>query len=80
MKWSFLNSAFAFEFAATNAVFFSCYFFGQYWQDWIHENVGFASWRSPKFLGNNGRSPIYPYFKNPHWDDYEGRLDSDRKY
>ena len=30
-----------------------------------------ASWKTPNFTGNNGRSPIYPYKKNPYIFDHE---------
>ena len=38
------------------------------------DNVfGTGSWRTPNFLGNSGRSPIFPHIPKPYIDDIEGR-------
>ena len=41
---------------------------------WIYNKFGIGSWKTPNFLGNNGRSPIFPYEKIPFADDYEGMM------
>ena len=30
---------------------------------------GSATWRSPDMLGNSSRSPIYPYIRQPFYED-----------
>ena len=30
-----------------------------------------ASWKTPNFTGNSGRSPIYPYIPMPFYEDHE---------
>ena len=42
------------------------------------EDQGYASWSTPKFLGNGGRSPIFPFKASPYFDDYE-ELIQDRR-
>ena len=32
---------------------------------------GFASWKTPEMLGNSFRSPIYPYMRQPFYEDIE---------
>ena len=40
---------------------------------------GLGSWKTFNFVGNSGRSPIYPFEKRPWIDDIEGRLAYDQR-
>ena len=58
----------------------TCFKLGQYLHGKADKWVGLTSWKSPKFLGNSGRSPIYPYSMRPYVDEVEERVAYDRKY
>ena len=57
----------------------SSYYFGRYCADNTDHVFGTGSWKSPAFLGNSGRSPIYPYTKRPFITDVEERIVYEQK-
>ena len=60
---------------AGSAFFF---FLGRFCADHADDVFGIGSWKTPNFLGNSGRSPIFPFLKRPYTTDVEGRLAYDK--
>lgn len=52
------------------STFYVAYKLGCYCQTKC-EKLPIASWKTPNFTGNNGRSMIYPYRDAPFIDDHE---------
>mmetsp|Transcript_22625 Transcript_22625/g.27990 ORF Transcript_22625/g.27990 Transcript_22625/m.27990 type:complete len:84 (+) Transcript_22625:10-261(+) len=54
---------------------FFCFFkFGQASKQYADRFVGLGSWKTFQFLGNSGRSPIYPFKARPYKDEIEERI------
>ena len=53
----------------------ACLSLGRWCADNADTVFGTGSWKSNNFLGNSGRSPIYPYRKKPFVTDVEGRIE-----
>ncbi len=51
---------------------------GRFCADHADDVFGTSSWKSFNFMGNSGRSPLYPYRWKPFVDDVEGRLEYER--
>ena len=45
----------------------------------LSEYLPYTNWRTPKFTGNSGRSPIYPRVPMPWYYDHEATRDFRRQ-